>query len=319
MKNLSIIIATYNSGKYLKKCIESILNQTITNFEIIIIDDGSTDNTFEILNKEFDLKKEKIYYKKIENSGVSIARNIGINISRGEYITFLDADDWLADIDAYKIMYLKAKENDLDAVICDYYYYFDNIKKNFIYKSSNFENIKKEKENIKIIFETNSAVWNKIYKRSVIEKYQIYFSAGIRYAEDFEFVTKFLICSRRVERIPVPLINYYQREESATKKYDDKILDLIIVIKNIEMYMKKENKYKILKKKYEKIISQKIYGQIFKTIYIEDFNQKENILNKVSNFIKAEKITIYKTKNFILILKYIIYKIKIYKFIKKFI
>ena len=91
---ISVIIPTYNNGKFLDKCIESILSQTYCEFELLIINDGSTDNTIDIL-KYYGQKDKRIKLFNIENNGVSFARNLGISKAKGEYICFIDSDDWV--------------------------------------------------------------------------------------------------------------------------------------------------------------------------------------------------------------------------------
>ena len=113
---LSIIVTIYNREKYLEKCINSILNQTFNSFELILVNDGSTDRSADICDKYANLdSRVRVIHKK--NGGVSSARNVGIDNSNGEYIGFVDSDDYIKD-DMYEIMYTKAKEFLADIVIC---------------------------------------------------------------------------------------------------------------------------------------------------------------------------------------------------------
>lgn len=129
--NVSIIVPIYNGELYIKKCIESLLEQTLQNIEIILIDDGSTDNSKEIIDSysKLDKRIKSIFQK---NSGPSTARNIGIKNATGEYITFVDADDWV-NKETYSELYDRASENNVDVAFCALYYeYPDDITKNFI-------------------------------------------------------------------------------------------------------------------------------------------------------------------------------------------
>ncbi|MGL5000293.1 MAG: glycosyltransferase family 2 protein, partial [Cetobacterium sp.] len=112
---LSVIIPAYNVEKYIKRCVDSVLNQTLKEIEIIIIDDGSTDKTSEICS-QLAIQNSRIIYKKVTNGGCSKARNFGIDIAKGDYIAFLDSDDWI-DKDMYKDMLEKAETEKADVVI----------------------------------------------------------------------------------------------------------------------------------------------------------------------------------------------------------
>ena len=104
MCKLSIIITVYNKEKYISRCIESALNQNIDNYEIIIVNDGSTDNSHNIIKKYVEKYPDKINYINKENGGVSSARNIGLKASKGEFITYIDGDDY-ANINSYDEVY----------------------------------------------------------------------------------------------------------------------------------------------------------------------------------------------------------------------
>ena len=125
---ISIIVPAYNVEKYISKCIESLINQTYKNIEIIIINDGSRDNTENIIKK---FKDKRIKYYKNVNQGIGKTRNFGIDKSNGEFLMFIDSDDFL-DIRACEILHNKIKEEKLDLVICDFYKIYD--KSLYLYK-----------------------------------------------------------------------------------------------------------------------------------------------------------------------------------------
>lgn len=126
MIKLSIIVPIYNAQNHLKKCIESIINQTEKDIEIILIDDGSTDDSLKICN-EYQRKDFRINVIHQNNSGVSIARNQGIKIAKGEYIGFVDSDDWI-DLDMFKRLLEEAKKTDADIVMCDAILFIQLVK-----------------------------------------------------------------------------------------------------------------------------------------------------------------------------------------------
>lgn len=124
-KKVSIIIPVYNVEKYLERCIDSILNNTYNNFEIILINDGSKDNSQEILERYYDKYPDKIIIKQQENQGPAQARNVGLEIATGEYIMFVDSDDFVQK--DYIENYIKVlKEDDYDVVLGGYYKSDDN-------------------------------------------------------------------------------------------------------------------------------------------------------------------------------------------------
>ncbi len=123
--SVSVIVPVYNKEMYLKECLDSIVNQTLETIEIIIVDDGSTDNSKVICEKHLSDKRVRYYYQK--NEGLASARQTGIELSKGEYIGFIDADDWI-EPDMFEKMYSKAKEYCADIVLCNRYFNNENHK-----------------------------------------------------------------------------------------------------------------------------------------------------------------------------------------------
>ena len=163
---ISIIVPCYNAEKYIEKCLDSIVNQTLQDIEVICINDGSTDNTLNILNNY----KEKYDVVKVinqENKGVAATRSIGLKNATGDFVGWVDNDDF-CNIDMYEKMYEKAIKENLDIVICNYNFYPDNnTKKEKWYKSYNGEAI-----DYKFI-QHNTTLWNKIVRRELLEKLDI--------------------------------------------------------------------------------------------------------------------------------------------------
>ena len=181
MVKVSIIVPVFNVEQFLGKCLDSLVNQTLKDIEIICVNDGSTDNSLEILNNyaKQDLRI-KIINKK--NSGLSTARNTGMKIAQGKYIGFVDSDDWV-DLDFYEKLYNSAIKNNADIAVSEIYEVHWNRK---FYK----QKFEKEKciENIEEKFYTlnipeYSYVWNKIYKRTKIEKYNFQFIPNLYYED----------------------------------------------------------------------------------------------------------------------------------------
>jgi len=219
MIKISIIVPVYNTSKYLDKCIDSLVNQTLDDIEIIMVNDGSTDNSEEIISKWQDKDKRIKLYNK-ENGGQSSARNLGLDKAKGEYIAFVDSDDYIS-YDMYEVLYNKAKKNKLDMVLCDFYLdYGDKIVEN--------ERLFDEEGNISFkdyIMSTPSPV-NKIIKRSFLEENKFRFPEGFIY-EDLASMPILGICNPKIKYINKYLYYYVQspvstmRNDKYKKKYED--------------------------------------------------------------------------------------------------
>lgn len=222
MKKISVIVPVYNVEQYIEKCLISLVNQSIKDIEIIVVNDGSPDNSQKIIDK-YVKKYPKIIKSYIkENGGLSDARNYGVNKSSGEYIAFLDSDDWV-EIDMYKEMYEKAKTKDFDIVVCDVKYIFDNSVK---IVSSNVPNDKFDKKSIKdLMLNIYPTAWNKIYRRDLFSL-GVEFKKGVWY-EDVEFLYRLLPHINSIGIVKKPFVNYLQRQGAITKTYNRKILDYI--------------------------------------------------------------------------------------------
>ncbi|MDR3046762.1 MAG: glycosyltransferase [Bacteroidales bacterium] len=161
---ISIIVPVYNVENYVSKCIESIINQTYRNLEIIIINDGSSDKSGEICSS-YAIKDNRITLIHQENQGLSMARNNALDIASGEYIGFVDSDDWIA-LDMYYTLYNNAVEYDADISMCNFYYVNQNGEKSSYSNESNsikvLEGVYKIAHNIRL---SNNCVWNRLYKR----------------------------------------------------------------------------------------------------------------------------------------------------------
>ena len=197
MPKISIIVPIYNAEKVLKRCVDSILNQSYKNFELILINDGSKDKSIDIIN-EYKEKDERIKVIDNKNKGVSETRNIGIKTSKGEYIQFIDADDF---IDPYMIeeTLKEIEKNKADSVITGLY--LDIESENEIKSSKQTFEYKIEEGNSNIAVAVmdrlngtyiNSPV-NKIYKKSIIIDNNIYMDKTIDLGEDLLFNLEYLI------------------------------------------------------------------------------------------------------------------------------
>lgn len=189
MPKLSIIVPVYKTEKYLPKCIDSILSQTFTDFELILIDDGSPDRCGEICD-EYAAKDDRIIVIHQENRGVSSARNAGLDIARGEYIGFVDSDDWI-EPEMYNVMVRAAIDNITDVVLCGFQY-FDGKKDIFNYGTEiPIAGMISLGQLMERTLSTNQkfyygAVWNKLFRSECISR--IRFDIDLLLIEDWLFV-----------------------------------------------------------------------------------------------------------------------------------
>ncbi|WP_434275936.1 glycosyltransferase family 2 protein, partial [Aliarcobacter cryaerophilus] len=174
---ISVVIPVYNSELYLQRCIDSILNQTFKNFEAIFVNDGSTDNSLEILNYYKSLDN-RIKIINQENCGTGEARNNGLRNALGEYILFVDSDDTIELLMLEK-MYKKALEEDSDIVVCgnNKISLNGNKIKDFSYKNINENNI----FSLILSFKIRSSTWDKLYKKNIFFINNVYFPENLKH------------------------------------------------------------------------------------------------------------------------------------------
>ena len=233
MLKVSVIVPVYNVEKYLEKCLESLVTQTLSDIEIITVDDGSTDDSKKIIKKFTEKYPEKLKYYYKENGGLSSARNFGIPCAHGEYIAFLDSDDYIEPT-MYEEMYNVAKKENSDMVECDFIWEYPNKK---VYDCGTIYNGEKE-----ALEKARVVAWNKLIKREIIEKEKIEFPYGLRY-EDVEFFYKILPRLNKISFVKKYFIHYVQRDNSIVNTQNSKTRDIFIVLDNVIDYYKKNNFY----------------------------------------------------------------------------
>lgn len=228
LPKISIIIPSYNEEKNISRCLDSVLNQTFTDFEILCVDDSSSDNTFEIIKNYFK-KDSRIVPLKNPKKGVSSARNFGIENAKGEYIGFVDSDDFIQP-QMFEFLYKAVTENNCDFSVCRYkktselkINYFDYKTEDF--KPENFININDNDFTSKkeLIF---SAIWTKLISKNFLGEIRF---EDYKIGEDTVFNAR--LCSKNYKAVFVDaeLYNYYINTESVsfTKLWDKKWFDLL--------------------------------------------------------------------------------------------
>lgn len=223
---ISIIVPVYNGEKYFAECIQSILDQSFTDIEVIVINDGSTDGSLPLI-KGSAQNDSRVVVINQKNKGVSAARNAGLSKARGDYIMFVDADDYIARKDALELLIDSAKENSNPDVVC-----FRRVGDTRNRKApSGYSRLNNSIIGRMIVDETINTLWDKLYKKSIIKENSIKFPVGIRMAEDLLFNVQYFCEAKTIGFFDEEL--YYYREdnqESATKKYmPNKYDDLMYV------------------------------------------------------------------------------------------
>ena len=269
MPEVSVIVPVYNVEKYLERCLNSLVNQTLENIEIIIVNDGTKDNSEEIIKKFIDKYPQKIVYLKKENGGLSDARNYGIPYAKGEYIAFLDSDDYV-EKDIYKEMYELAKKENSDMVECDFLWEYPDKTREDI---GQVYNGKKEMlEKVRVV------AWNKLIRKSILEKTQIQFPKGLRY-EDVEFTYKLIPYLNKVSFIKKPYIHYIQRENSISNVQNERTKEIFEVLDNVINYYKENNFYDEYKDELEYVYARYLLcSSLLRMVKIQDKETRKNML-----------------------------------------
>ena len=210
---VSVIVPVYNVEPYLRRCLDSLVNQTLEDIEIICINDCSPDNSLATL-KEYAERDGRINIIDFEkNQGVSVARNTGIESAKGEYIGLVDPDDYV-DLDFYEKLYKKAKETDADMVKAS----LKKKKVDWIKEYSHFASIKKGKY-YDVLYH-----WCYIYRVNFLKKYQINYPKGITLAEDTPFLVKSLFYSNKTEIVDNVFYHYLLREHGAATSHIGEVI-----------------------------------------------------------------------------------------------
>lgn len=259
MKKVSVIVPVYNAEQYLEGCIESVLNQTLTDLELILVNDGSTDCSGEICEKYKEIDSRITVLHKENGGGAGATRNLGLTVANAEYVTFMDADDWMQP-DMLKKMYQAAHEEDVDVVVCGYRYIFNEDRESaenynqylLKQKINSNDNVK----NFFVQYFPDGLVgypWNKIYRLQTIKKHELQFPLMRRmqdgifnlhfwgYAESclvLEDVLYNYRASQAVVKRKLPA-DFYDLLESFSKQYYEKLKEWKYDVLEVELPMVK--------------------------------------------------------------------------------
>ena len=299
---ISIIIPVYNVETYLRPCRDSIINQTFHDIEIICVNDGSTDNSLSIL-KDYAAKDDRFVIIDIENGGQGLARNIAIELAKGEYIGFIDSDDWI-DLNMYQELYSSAKKHSSDIVLCEFgifeasnnlitYPEHTKIPIHSKYDEHSFS----WKEISEQLFKINSSPWNKLFKRSLLINHNIRYASGVYY-QDILLVYKSLYTAKKISLVRKPLYTYrYLRDGSTTADKGRKQFDIFVVLNLLQKSIEENSsinrlKHSFLKYKFDQYLFH--LNQIKKEFKTEFWKQLisefENIDSNVQEELLASNI-----------------------------
>lgn len=231
---VSIIVPIYNVEKYLERCVTSILNQTYKNIEVLLIDDCATDTSGKIA-KKFEQKDSRCrYIKREKNGGLSAARNTGVENATGEYLSFVDSDDWVSENFTAHLVN-KAKEQDADITVCDYIMIDDSGKET---KANTLENLDdNSKLEDKIAYIRNHVV-TKLFKRDFFIKQNLKFPEEIKRAAEMGLSIPILTRTNKIAILNEALYYYYQRSNSLSNNRKPERIDLSFYSKAFENVIK---------------------------------------------------------------------------------
>lgn len=236
MPKLSLIVPVYNGEAVIERCINSILNQDYEDYEAIFLDDGSKDRSLFLL-EEYAKKDARIKVISKENTGVSDTRNRGIQEAKGTYIQFMDCDDWLSDV-AMKSLVKAMEESDSDLVVADFYRV---VGKNVSRKGSiNQKETLSLQEYAEWMMESPSdyyygVLWNKLYKKEIIDTYHIQMDPSLSFCEDFVFNLEYLIHCKNITPLQIP-IYYYVKTDGSLVSQNLNIPSIVKMKTNIYEY-----------------------------------------------------------------------------------
>lgn len=240
MAKVSVIVPVYNVEKYLKRCLDSLINQTLSDIDIICINDGSKDSSLQIL-EQYAQKDSRIVIYNQENSGLSVARNTGLEHASGEYIGFVDSDDWV-DLDFYENLYNSAKNNNADIAVADFIREHPNKKpKRLKLKEEKIYTTPEDKFMICKVHR-EGCVWNKIYRTEFIHSINLKFVPKMYY-EDRDFTIRSLYFSKKLVTTPNTYYRYFVNPKSIVNKRRNYIQDehYILVRQQVLQFIKEHN------------------------------------------------------------------------------
>lgn len=314
MTKVSVIVPIYNVEKYLEKCLDSLVNQTLEDIEIILVNDGSTDNSDQIAKKYANKYKEKILYLEKQNGGLSDARNYGLEYAKGDYISFVDSDDYISkNLYSELIRYM---EEDYDMV--KFGILTVDLKNNKMIenKSKQFED-KTGEEAFDILYKTDKmteVAWGYLYKASFWKENNFKFTKDM-YHEDFGLIPLVILKAKKVASTNILGYYYVQSDKSITRNSDEKkkLKMSYDLLKFYDNMIKKIENYDISKKAKENI---KIYYTNCILLEIKNISNEAERQKYIKEIKKRKMIKNIKVRNFKQLVKRVLLNININTYLK---
>ena len=271
MPKVSIIVPVYNVEKYLDRCLDSLVNQTLQEIEIIVINDSTPDQSQIIIDKYMNLYPNKVFSYIKPNGGLSDARNYGMSKMKGDYFGFVDGDDYV-EYSMFEKLYERATQEDADVTTCDFYWTYPNRLQRAT--DGPYTN---ERE---LLTKMMPTVWNKLYKKSWFDSLDIKFPVGLRY-EDSSFSIRLAPFIRKLAYVNEPLVYYVQRQDSITYTQNSKVGDMLTVFNDIFEFYQKHNLYDQYQSELEYLTLKYFLGSSFlRAAQIQDKNTRKAILKE---------------------------------------
>ncbi|WP_413852583.1 glycosyltransferase family 2 protein [Candidatus Ruminimicrobium bovinum] len=252
---VSVIVPVYNVEQYLRQCLDSVVNQTFKDIEIIVVNDCSPDNSLQTI-KEYQQKDERIVLVDLkQNVGLGFARNEGVKIAKGKYITFVDSDDWIAD-KYIEILYNEIEKNNLDVVGSSVYFYDNNLKQIVNVKNISADILNNSKLESLLIPQKNYFVipaWLKIYRKAFLFDNNIFFE--LRESEDNLFYIYILLKTKKIKFIDDKIYYYRINRENSLIQKINKEFNCFHLFEKLKERLVFENNYDEYKRLYYQYIS----------------------------------------------------------------
>lgn len=288
MKKVSVIVPVYNVENYLKKCLDSLVSQTLQDIEIVVVNDGSTDNSQKIIDEfqeEFPLKI-KSYIK--ENGGLSDARNFGLEKVSGEFIGFVDSDDYVSET-MFKEMYDLAKKHSAEMVICNLQKVDENG--NVTQKLTQIPNMPEKidlRKNFSVFSDLSYFACNKIFRKDLFQ--QKTFKKGVHF-EDIQLIPQLLLKCTTLAQTQKFHYQYLERSDSITKTHSEKGLDILKAVEDVEVAFL-QSQYSDKKKELKNFqILEGVYTFLAYLAFVKDDSVFRKMSSELSDFVKKKQIS----------------------------
>ena len=286
---ISVIVPVYNVENYLEKCLNSLVNQTLEEIEILVINDGSTDNSQKIIDEFQNKFPQKIKTFAKENGGLSDARNYGIDRATGEFLAFVDSDDYVSE-NMFMEMYDLAIKNEAELVIC-------NLQKvdehgNVTQKLTQIPNLSEKIElekNFSVFSDLSYFACNKIFKRELFDGKR--FQKGMHF-EDIELVPQLLLRCKTLAKTDAFHYQYLERTNSISKSHTKRGLDILRAVENVEKAFEKSNYFNKKKELKGFQILEGVYTFLAYLAFVKDDEVFNKMNLQLKKFIKERDISL---------------------------